>query len=173
MSHVTGGIFEPSLGAPLESPTVSRTTTSSGPFSSLNPTSALRSDPPQGSQEAVAKPFKEPQPESRGPIPCQSEQLREDVAEVYPHLGQCYVPPPTSLPKKKRKGFKYYIRLKLSAPFSRPSIPSTQRTESIKARGDSMRRRELKMFTFPRNYLLSDDIGGIFRSILCSLRRRW
>jgi hypothetical protein len=55
------------------------------------------------SQEVTVtpKPSKKPRPESWAPT-------RRSDEELYPHLNQTFAPPPSQLPQKPRKDFKYF-----------------------------------------------------------------
>lgn len=158
MSHVTGGIFQSSSTVALESPTVPKIT--SKPLTRQNTPPTLSSEPSQEEpQDLVAKP-------SRG----SHDDL--DVA-TYPHLSKCHNSPPVRLPRKKRRGFKYYVKLKLPWLFGRPStVRSARRTENTEAKDvtsvsqdedDSVEHRELETFSLPQIHALSSNKGGILR----------
>ena len=174
-SNGTAGIFLPScsfvdLGRTIESRTTSEL------FNAPRTASTQHTEPSQEEfQEAVVKPPKEPQPVPRPPIQPRLEEPHDDLdMATHPRFNQHFDPPPSKLPRKKRRGFKYYVKSKLPGTSSRQStIPSAQCTESTEAKdltsasqegGDSIRCGESELPTPLRNYTPSSDTGGIFRS---------
>ena len=103
-SYGTGGLFEPSSGVPLTSPSVSETTTDSRLFDVSSTLSTQCSEPAQEEPQEVAT---KQQPVSRVPTRSRSEEQHDDAA-TYSHLDQHYDPPPSNLPQKKRKGFRHF-----------------------------------------------------------------
>ena len=96
-------------------------------------------------QGVVTEPSREPNNNPRAAIPS--------------HLNQHHEPTPPQLPRKKRRGFKHYVKSKLPGTSSRPSTkPSAQCAENIEVNdvasasqegGDSMRCGESELFTLP------------------------
>ena len=109
----TGGIFPSSSDVDPERITESQTT--SGLFAPPRTVSTQHTEPPQEEprpQEVVTKPSQEPQLGFRDLMQPRFEELHDDLhVATYPHLNQNYDPPPSKLPQKKRKPFKWLLRM--------------------------------------------------------------
>ena len=123
----TGGIFPSSSGGLLERTTESQTT--SGLFSPPRTLSTQGTEiPPEELQGVVTKPSQDPQPESQDPMQPESRDPMQPASRdptqprlkgphddldlpIQSHLNKHYDPPPSKLPRKKRKPFAWLLRM--------------------------------------------------------------
>jgi hypothetical protein len=113
LSNGTGGIFHSSVVP--ESPTESQTTPGLGLLSlPSTPSTQCTEMSQRESQEVVIKPSQELRSEPRVHMQPRLEEPHDDLhaAEIYPHLNQRYDNPPSQLPQRRRKDFRY-AKLKL------------------------------------------------------------
>ena len=128
LSNGTGGIFQSSSGVSLESPTDSQAISGLFSYPSTLPTqyTELSQDV---TPEVATTPPKEPQLESPS---VSTQQWTVDpydtshAEEIFPHLNQHFNPPPSELPRKKRRSFITWLLHWLRKSWGLPSGPPSQ-----------------------------------------------